>query len=92
MFDKLVAGEWQAGKVAYELTEEGTIVSDWHGWDEKLPEEKVTAINEFLEKLFAANTKASMIRVTGKTQYRAAAPPGCRAENRTMFPTLRSES
>lgn len=53
VFDKLVAGEWQAGKVAYELTEEGTIVSDWHGWDEKLPEEKVTAINEFLEKLFA---------------------------------------
>lgn len=52
VFDKLVAGEWTPGKVAYELNENGTIVSDWHGWDEKLPKEKVDAINEFLEKLF----------------------------------------
>ena len=52
VFDKLVAGEWNSGKVAYELNQGGTLVSDWHGWDEKLPKEKVDAINEFITKLF----------------------------------------
>lgn len=53
VFDELVAGNWQSGKVVYDLTQEGTLVSEWHGWDEKLPREKVDAINEFLQKLFA---------------------------------------
>lgn len=53
VFDKLVAGNWQPGKVAYDLTQAGTVVSEWHGWDAKLPAEKVAAINEFLQKLFA---------------------------------------
>ncbi len=53
VFEELIAGNWKNGKVAYELDQNGTIVSDWHGWDEKLPAEKVTAINEFLDKLFS---------------------------------------
>ena len=52
VFDKLVAGTWTPGKVAYELNQGGTLVSDWHGWDAKLPKEKVDAINEFITKLF----------------------------------------
>ena len=53
VFDKLAAGQWQGGKVAYDVTEQGTIVSEWHGWDEKLPAEKVQAIDDFINKLFA---------------------------------------
>ncbi|MEA4970630.1 MAG: BMP family protein [Candidatus Pelethousia sp.] len=53
VFDRFIKGEWRSGKVAYELSENGTIVSDWHGWNEKLPPEKVAAVDEFLRKLFA---------------------------------------
>ncbi len=52
VFEKLVAGDWKGGKVAYDVTEQGTLVSDWHGWDTKLPKEKVDAINDFITKLF----------------------------------------
>ncbi len=53
VFEQMIAGNWKSGKVAYELTENGTVISDWHGWDEKLPAEKVTAIDDFIAKLFA---------------------------------------
>jgi len=53
VFEQFIAGNWKSGKVAYDLTQNGTLVSDWHGWDAKLPAEKVTAINDFITKLFA---------------------------------------
>lgn len=53
VFESILNGEWENGMVIYGLEEAGTLVSGWHGWDEKLPAEKVTAINEFVEKLFA---------------------------------------
>ena len=53
VFEQFIAGNWKSGKVAYDLTQNGTLVSDWHGWDTKLPAEKVTAINDFIAKLFA---------------------------------------
>ncbi len=53
VFESLIAGNWQSGKVAYDLDQQGTLVSDWHGWDEKLPAEKVTAINDFISKIFS---------------------------------------
>jgi len=57
VFDELAAGNWKSGKVAYDLDQQGTLVSDWHGWDQKLPAEKVTAINDFVAKLFAGEYK-----------------------------------
>lgn len=44
---------WRSGMVVYTLKNNGTIVSDWHGWDEKLPKEKVDAINDVIAKLYA---------------------------------------
>ncbi|MEA4915240.1 MAG: BMP family protein [Christensenella sp.] len=53
VFESMIAGNWKSGKVAYDLDQQGTLVSDWHGWDTKLPAEKVTAINEFISKIFS---------------------------------------
>ncbi|MEG1523471.1 MAG: BMP family protein [Clostridia bacterium] len=44
---------WKSGMVVYDLAQKGTLVSDWHGWDTKLPTEKVKAINEVVAKLYA---------------------------------------
>lgn len=55
VFEQFVSGNWKSGKVAYGLTENGTIVSDWHGWDKTLPAEKVDAINQFVNDIFAGN-------------------------------------
>ena len=38
--------------VVYTLKDKGTVVSDWHGWDKKLPKEKVDAINDVIQKLY----------------------------------------
>ena len=53
VFEQFIAGNWKSGKVAYDLDQNGTLVSDWHGWDSKLPAEKVEQINAFIEKLFS---------------------------------------
>jgi basic membrane protein A len=53
VFLSVVNGNWQSGMVIYDLKHSGTLVSDWHGWDTKLPANKVSAINETLKKLYA---------------------------------------
>lgn len=52
VFVALGEGKWQSGMIVYDLSQSGTLVSDWHGWDTKLPAEKVERINNTLEKLF----------------------------------------
>ena len=51
-FLEIADGTFQAQVYSYDIGDGGVILSDWHGWDEKLPKEKVDAINEFIEKLF----------------------------------------
>ena len=53
VFESILNGTWRNGMVVYGLADAGTLVSDWHGWDTKLPAEKVEAINAFIEKVFA---------------------------------------
>jgi len=53
VFMSIVNDKWQSGMVIYDLKQNGTLVSDWHGWDTKLPAEKVSAINDTLRKLYA---------------------------------------
>lgn len=53
VFQTIMDGTFAGGQYAYGLKEGGTIVSDWHGWDAKLPKEKVDAINKVVEDLFA---------------------------------------
>lgn len=53
IFLKVVDGSFTGGQYTYNIQQMGTIVSDWHGWDEKLPAEKVDAINETIAKLQA---------------------------------------
>lgn len=53
VFESILDGTWQSGMVVYDLGDDGTLVSDWHGWDEKLPAEKVEAIETFLDDLYA---------------------------------------
>ena len=53
VFETILDGTWKNGMVVYGLKEGGTLVSDWHGWDQKLPADKVEKINTFVEKLFA---------------------------------------
>lgn len=55
VFESILEGTWQSGMVVYDLADNGTLVSDWHGWDEKLPAEKVEAIETFLDDLYAGN-------------------------------------
>lgn len=55
VFESILNGTWQSGMVVYDLRDDGTLVSDWHGWDEKLPAEKVEAIETFLDDLYAGN-------------------------------------
>ena len=55
VFESILNGTWQSGMVVYDLGDNGTLVSDWHGWDEKLPAEKVEAIETFLDDLYAGN-------------------------------------
>ncbi|NLV99463.1 MAG: BMP family ABC transporter substrate-binding protein [Clostridiaceae bacterium] len=52
VFNSILDGKWQSGMVVYTLKDNGTIVSDWHGWDEKLPQEKVDRIKEVIEQLY----------------------------------------
>jgi basic membrane protein A len=53
VFLSIVNDTWRSGMVIYNLQQNGTIVSDWHGWDTRLPAEKANAINETLRKIFA---------------------------------------
>ena len=53
VFLAMAEGNWQSGMIVYDLSQNGTLVSDWHGWDTKLPAEKVQRINDTLQKLFA---------------------------------------
>lgn len=52
VFQSLIDGNWKNGPVIYGLKDNGTKVSDWHGWDQKLPKEKVDKINQFITDLF----------------------------------------
>lgn len=52
VFNSIRENKWKSGMVVYTLKDNGTIVSDWHGWDEKLPKEKVDKINEVIEQLY----------------------------------------
>jgi len=53
LFLEIMNGQFQGGQIAYGLKDGGTIVSEWHGWDSKLPKDKVDAINKVIEGLFA---------------------------------------
>ena len=53
VFLSIANNAWKSGMVVYTLKDNGTIVSDWHGWDTKLPKEKVDAINDVIAKLYA---------------------------------------
>ena len=53
VFESILNGTWKNGMVIYDLGDNGTLVSDWHGWDEKLPKEKVEAIETFIDDLYA---------------------------------------
>ncbi len=46
MFEKLVAGEVTGGLYAFGIQEDGVILTDWHGWENKLPPEKMQLIND----------------------------------------------
>ena len=48
MFDKLATGEVDSGLHAFGIREGGVILTDWHGWDEKLPADKMKLINDTL--------------------------------------------
>ena len=47
VFQEIAGGTFEAKIYAYGLKDGGTILSDWHGWDEKLPEVKA-AVDQFL--------------------------------------------
>ena len=47
VFQEIANGTFEAKIYAYGLKDGGTILSDWHGWDEKLPEVKA-AVDQFL--------------------------------------------
>lgn len=48
IFQEIVNGTFEGKVYAYGLKDGGTILSDWHGWDEKLPETKAK-----IDQLFA---------------------------------------
>lgn len=48
VFQEIAAGTFEAKIYSYGLKDNGTILSDWHGWDEKEPEAKAT-----MDQLFA---------------------------------------
>lgn len=52
-FLRMVDGEFTDGIYTYDPVDGGLRLSDWNGWDEKLPETKVDAIDQFVEMLFA---------------------------------------
>jgi basic membrane protein A len=53
VFLEVMNGTFTGGQQAYGLKDGGTIVSDWHGWDTKLPPEKVEAINKVVSDLLS---------------------------------------
>lgn len=53
VFMKVVDGSFTGGQYTYNIQQQGTLVSDWHGWDGKLPKEKVDKINEVIQQLYA---------------------------------------
>lgn len=48
IFQEIAAGTFEPKIYSYGLKDNGTILSDWHGWDEKLPEAKTA-----MDQLFA---------------------------------------
>lgn len=46
-------GTFAGGLLDYGLAQNGTLVSEWHGWDEKLPTEKVDEVNRVVAGLLA---------------------------------------
>ena len=48
VFNEIVNGTFEAKLYAFGIADEGMILSDWHGWDQKLPEAKAT-----LDKMIA---------------------------------------
>lgn len=48
VFKEIAAGTFEAKIYSYGLKDNGTILSDWHGWDEKIPEAKAA-----MDQLFA---------------------------------------
>lgn len=53
VFNSILEDKWESGMVVYTLKDNGTIVSDWHGWEDRLPQEKVDRIKEVIEQLYA---------------------------------------
>ena len=47
IFQEIAAGTFEGKVYSYDIASGGTILSDWHGWDEKLPEGKAK-VDEFL--------------------------------------------
>jgi len=50
---EIANGTFSGGLKAYGLAGGGTKVSEWHGWDGKLPADKVARINQVIADLFA---------------------------------------
>ena len=50
IFDEIANGTFEAKIYSYGLKDGGTTLSDWHGWDTKLPEAKA-GVDEFLDKI-----------------------------------------
>ena len=48
VFKEIAAGTFEAKIYSYGLKDNGTVLSDWHGWDEKIPEAKAA-----MDQLFA---------------------------------------
>jgi basic membrane protein A len=53
VFLEVMNGTFTGGQYAYGLKDGGTVVSDWHGWDAKLPAEKVEAIDKVVSELLS---------------------------------------
>lgn len=49
VFQKIVNGTFEATLYPYGIAQGGTILSDWHGWDAKLPAESVQKIEQMFQ-------------------------------------------
>lgn len=49
IFNLIVSGQIEPKAYGYGIASGGVYLSDWHGWDEKLPADKVTQIKETIQ-------------------------------------------
>lgn len=51
LYQEIVNGTYEAKVYAFGIAEGGTILSDWHGWDEKLGAETVAKIEQAIQDI-----------------------------------------